>query len=579
MSTLELSLRDVKVVILTGIKEERAEIMASWLIPKEFDVYTRSVSSKNPRLRNFIRNVDSFLARIVREFMSCGQLLITATPLQNNLKELFALLHFICPEIFLDYADLDSFLHKGDDKANSEEDKSMKAADVEKNLLPRLTRKEGKTRLMNMVVQLRKSHVIHTFFDGAIIHNSQQEPGPPHTTDGHFIENSGKMLILNKLPQSMKAKDSCFLIFSQMSRVTRVLDIIEDYCLFRIFILLDINVPTEYCIDGSTACDNRIVAIDEYNKPDSERFIFLLTTRTLGLGISLTTADLVILASLISNFKPRAAHTVSVRRSRCTYSGSSRDVKERMLELGAQKPRLDQLVIQQGRQQTSKVASKDELLEMITADTENIINSPGDEADTEAQEQVRRPQSRRSQQLRDGQFYLSLSKRERKTNYSENNYFKTEKAPKVPRALKQIQIQDFQFFDLRSPSHRSENCLYIRFISYCLSSNLANVIRQRLNDIAATVREYQDPEGTPEKLEAERAPAQDFHGWSRRDFQQFVHALESCGWMDDYDLLASEIQGKDGKRVKKYYLYFKKRWKELSGASYCGSYRRRRSQA
>jgi hypothetical protein len=35
-----------------------------------------------------------------------------------------------------------------------------------------------------------------------------------------------------------------------------------------------------YClIDGSTAHDDRIVAIDEYNKPDSDKFIFLLTTR------------------------------------------------------------------------------------------------------------------------------------------------------------------------------------------------------------------------------------------------------------------------------------------------------------
>ena len=53
---------------------------------------------------------------------------------------------------------------------------------------------------------------------------------------------------------------------------------------------------TEYCrIDGGTAHDDRIVAIDEYNKPDSEKFIFLLTTRAGGLGINLTTADIVVL--------------------------------------------------------------------------------------------------------------------------------------------------------------------------------------------------------------------------------------------------------------------------------------------
>jgi len=52
----------------------------------------------------------------------------------------------------------------------------------------------------------------------------------------------------------------------------------------------------EYCrIDGGTAHDDRIAGIDEYNKPGSEKFIFLLTTRAGGLGINLTTADIVVL--------------------------------------------------------------------------------------------------------------------------------------------------------------------------------------------------------------------------------------------------------------------------------------------
>lgn len=57
-----------------------------------------------------------------------------------------------------------------------------------------------------------------------------QEPGPPFTTDEHLVDSSGKMLILDKLLKSMKAKGSRVLIFSQMSRV---LDILEDYCMFR----------------------------------------------------------------------------------------------------------------------------------------------------------------------------------------------------------------------------------------------------------------------------------------------------------------------------------------------------------
>ena len=62
---------------------------------------------------------------------------------------------------------------------------------------------------------------------------------------------------------------------------------------------------TEYCrIDGGTAHEDRIVAIDEYNKPDSDKFIFLLTTRAGGLGINLTTADIVVLYD--SDWNPQA---------------------------------------------------------------------------------------------------------------------------------------------------------------------------------------------------------------------------------------------------------------------------------
>jgi SWI/SNF-related matrix-associated actin-dependent regulator of chromatin subfamily A member 5 len=37
------------------------------------------------------------------------------------LKELFALLNFICPEIFVNYMDLDSFLNKEETGAKEEE--------------------------------------------------------------------------------------------------------------------------------------------------------------------------------------------------------------------------------------------------------------------------------------------------------------------------------------------------------------------------------------------------------------------------------------------------------------------------
>jgi SWI/SNF-related matrix-associated actin-dependent regulator of chromatin subfamily A member 5 len=159
---------DFNIVVLTGTKDERAEIIANRILPQDFEVcittYELCLIEKSALKKlsfsyivideaHRIKNADSILAQIVRSFTSRGRLLITGTPLQNNLKELFALLNFICPEIFSDYADLESFLHKDDEAAEGDEDKSKKVvealhkilrpfllrrvkADVEKNLLP-----------------------------------------------------------------------------------------------------------------------------------------------------------------------------------------------------------------------------------------------------------------------------------------------------------------------------------------------------------------------------------------------------------------------------------------------------------
>jgi len=67
-------------------------------------------------------------------------------------------------------------------------------------------------------------------------------------------------------------------------------------CIVSLNIWQPLIILVEYCrIDGGTAHEDRIAAIDEYNRPGTEKFIFLLTTRAGGLGINLTTADVVVL--------------------------------------------------------------------------------------------------------------------------------------------------------------------------------------------------------------------------------------------------------------------------------------------
>lgn len=89
---------------------------------------------------------------------------------------------------------------------------------------------------------------------------------------------------MDKLLKWIAEKKEQVLIFSSF---TSLLDILEDYCMIRGY---------KYCrLDGNTELEDRDVAIRDFTKPDSDIFIFMLSTRAGGLGINLMTANHVIL--------------------------------------------------------------------------------------------------------------------------------------------------------------------------------------------------------------------------------------------------------------------------------------------
>ncbi|KAF8505111.1 P-loop containing nucleoside triphosphate hydrolase protein [Hysterangium stoloniferum] len=332
-----------------------------------------------------------------------------------------------------------------------------------------------------------------------------KEPDPPYTTDEHLIDNCGKMIILDKLLHQMKAKGSRVLVFSQMSRV---LDILEDYCTFRRY--------------------------------RTEKFIFLLTTRAGGLGINLTTVDIVVLYD--RDLNPQAdlqamdsAHRIGQTKQVYVFRLiTENSVEERMLERAAQKLRLDQLVIQQGHTKITKATNKEELLDIIRHGAEKIVNSNDDllvNADIdeiihrgeECTEEINKKYAnlniddlnnfKSDFSIKDwegeefgsknkslGFGWIQPSKRERKGNYSIDGYYKeampigpkTEKAPKQPRPPNQVMVQDYQ--------------LYPRELE-ALQEREANDFK-RAHKYQVPLKDLQNDDEAPEMLEAERAAEQ-----------------------------------------------------------------------
>ncbi|KAF3940946.1 hypothetical protein ABW19_dt0205495 [Dactylella cylindrospora] len=657
---------DVHTLVLQGAKEERQELINSRLITEDFDVciasYEMVMREKN-HLKKFawkymivdeahrIKNEDSSLSKIVRMFDSQGRLLITGTPLQNNLHELWALLNFLLPDVFSKSEDFDKWFEASgadQDTVVQQLHKVLRPfllrrvkSDVEKSLLPKkevnlyigmsemqvkqyrqilekdidalngqhMGKRESKTRLLNIVMQLRKCCNHPYLFDGA-------EPGPPYTTDEHLVYNSGKMVLLDKLLKRMQEQGSRVLIFSQMSRL---LDILEDYCIFRGF---------KYNrIDGSTAHEDRINAIDEYNKPGSEKFIFLLTTRAGGLGINLTTADIVILYD--SDWNPQAdlqamdrAHRIGQTKQVYVYRFVTEDaIEEKILERAAQKLRLDQLVIQQGRAQPAAKSNTgtDDLLGIIQHGAQQIMdkaaakNNKGtlnDDDDIDAlfakgEQRTQKMNAKYSTmglddlqkftsdsayewngedfQKRDtniGLTWINPAKRERKEQiYSVDKYYsnilnpkvpKDQQKPRAPRPPAQVKIQDHQFYPQRlSELQDRETAYYRKTIGYKVP-----IVPPEEGEDPDTSKDDRDLEQmeidnavplTEEEIEEKnRLSEQGFPEWSKRDYQQFISLSARYG-RKALDSIAADMETKDAKQVKAYAKVFWERYTEIDG--------------
>lgn len=133
--------------------------------------------------------------------------------------------------------------------------------------------------LMNVAMELKKAANHPYLFDGA-----EDRSKPVHEQVRGLVMNSGKMVLLDKLLQRLKADGHRVLIFSQM---VRLLDIISDYMSARNY--------THQRLDGTVPSDVRKKSIEHFNAPGSPDFAFLLSTRAGGLGINLETADTVII--------------------------------------------------------------------------------------------------------------------------------------------------------------------------------------------------------------------------------------------------------------------------------------------
>ncbi|XP_071050567.1 chromodomain-helicase-DNA-binding protein Mi-2 homolog isoform X2 [Onthophagus taurus] len=350
-----------------------------------------------------LKSNQSKFFRLLANYNIAYKLLLTGTPLQNNLEELFHLLNFLNSSKFNDLA---SFQNEFADISKEDQVKKLHEllgphmlrrlkADVLKNMPSKsefivrvelspmqkkyykyiLTRnfealnpKGGgqSVSLLNIMMDLKKCCNHPYLFPAA----SEEAPLGPH---GNYetqclIKAAGKLVLLSKMLKKLKEQGHRVLIFSQM---TKMLDILEDY--------LEGEGYKYERIDGAITGSSRQEAIDRFNAPGAPQFVFLLSTRAGGLGINLATADTVIIYD--SDWNPHndiqafsRAHRIGQANKVMIYRFVTRNsVEERVTQVAKRKMMLTHLVVRPGMGGKGANFTKQELDDILRFGTEELF--------------------------------------------------------------------------------------------------------------------------------------------------------------------------------------------------------------
>lgn len=349
-----------------------------------------------------LKNVNSKLLRQLKRYHSSNRLLLTGTPLQNNLAELWALLNFLLPDVFTDLEIFQQWFENGNNVDSDNEGSLVtslhdilrpfllrrlksevglqlppkreyviftaltpcqrslyrsildgKARDfvVEQILNERPTRKRGSSKSeeeTEILVKQAKQELRHKSFANLVMQLRLACDSPfvfwdPYIhkqLDSRVEDTSGKLQILGTLIKKLKGHK--VLIFTQF---TKMLDVLEDWASWHGY-----NYRR---LDGSTSHEEREKLLDKFTE-DSDIELFLLSTRSGGQGVNLMAADTVVIFD--SDWNPQQdlqamdrVHRIGQHKPVLVFRLITGDtVEQDLLERADAKLELNNLVIEKG---------------------------------------------------------------------------------------------------------------------------------------------------------------------------------------------------------------------------------------
>ncbi|XP_073307969.1 ATP-dependent helicase BRM-like isoform X1 [Primulina huaijiensis] len=382
-SEFHIWLPTVSCIFYVGGKDQRAKLFSQEVLAMKFNVlvttyefimYDRSKLSKVDWKYIIIdeaqrmKDRESVLARDLDRYRCQRRLLLTGTPLQNDLKELWSLLNLLLPEVFDNRKAFHDWFsqpfqkegptHNAEDDWLETEKKVIVIHRLHQILEPFMLRRrvedvEGSLPpKVSIVLKCRMSSIQSVIYDwikstGTLRVDPEDEKlkvqknpiyqpkvyktlnnrcmelrkscnhpllNYPYFSDiskDFLVRSCGKLWVLDRVLIKLHRTGHRVLLFSTM---TKLLDIVEEYLQWRRLVFRR--------IDGTTSLEDRESAIMDFNSPDTDCFIFLLSIRAAGRGLNLQSADTVIIYDPDPN--PKNEEQAVARAHRI---GQTREVK------------------------------------------------------------------------------------------------------------------------------------------------------------------------------------------------------------------------------------------------------------
>lgn len=307
---------DTKVLIISGTKDQRDEliktkddydiIITSYpLIRRDLEYYTQDEFNYCILDEGqYIKNPDTKTAQYVKKIKSKHRLVLTGTPIENNLMELWSIFDFILPgylktkkefkKEFIRYEErnheklvrlINPFIlrRKKNDVLSELPEK------IENVVYSKMNKKQSRiydSYLLDMKQRLKELKDHHLLEKShievlSILTRLRQICCDPGLFIDDYDEKSGKLKILEELIEELIEGEHKILIFSQF---TSMLKIIAD--------LLEKKGLDYAYLDGQIKVSNREHVINEFTQ--GKKNIFLISLKAGGTGLNLTEADTVI---------------------------------------------------------------------------------------------------------------------------------------------------------------------------------------------------------------------------------------------------------------------------------------------